>query len=141
MCEHSVQATVAVQEFARGAQKCPAIAPGILNSDWLDVRLIVVIMLHVLHCAPVSFTEAFAEVPAGITLDRRMFVHFVVISIVMTVFTHVVPSGFNAFVESATLRIAIFRWRLSPAVLIVILGEGRIGDRLRFKSMRLERAC
>ncbi len=84
---------------------------------------------HVLHRTPVSFTEAFAEVPAGFSLDRGMLVHFVIIGIAMAVFAHIVPSGFNAFVKSATLRIAIFRWRLVPAVLIVIvvLGEGRTG--------------
>jgi hypothetical protein len=125
----------------RAAKKCPAIAPGILSGEKLDVRLIVVIVPHVFHGTPVSFTKAFSEVPAGISFDWGVFVHFVVIGIVMAVFAHIVPSSFDAFVKSATLCVAIFRWRLGPAVLIVIvvLGEGRIGNGLRFKSMCLER--
>jgi hypothetical protein len=54
---------------------------------------------------------------------------------------HIVPSRFNALVKSASLRIAIFSRRLVPAVVVPILGEGCMRDRLCFESMRLERAC
>jgi hypothetical protein len=107
----------------------------------LEVGLIVVIVHHVIHRAPVAFAETFAEVPAGVSsFDRRMFVHFVVIGIPVTMFAHVVPSGLNTFVETAALRIAlVLGRRLVPT--IMILGEGCIGNRLRFKSVRLECAC
>jgi hypothetical protein len=103
--------------------------------------LIVVVVPHVLHGASIPFAETFAEFPAGISLDRWVFVHFMVIGIPMVVFDHIVPGCFNAFVEAAALRIAVFRWRLLPAVLImiVVLNEGCAVDRLSLKSMRLER--
>jgi len=136
-----VPATVAVRELLRAAQKCPASAPGIFSGDELDVGLIVVIVSHVFHRAPISFAETFPEFSAGVSLDRWVFVHLVIIGIPAAVFTHVMPGGFDAFMKSATLRFAVFRGRLGPAVLIVVvvLGEDRIWDRLRFESMRLAR--
>ncbi len=105
--------------------------------------LIVAIVPHVLHRTPVSFAETFAECSTVVSVDRRAFVHLVVIGIGVAVLAHIVPSSLNAFVEATALRIAVIRRRLVPAVLIVIvvLNEGSIRDRLRFKSTRLEGAC
>ena len=103
---------------------------------------IVVIAPHVFHRTPVTFAETFAECPAVVSVDRRPFVHFVVIGIGVPILAHIVPGSFNAFVEAAALRIAVIRGRLIPAVLIVImvLGQGCVRDWSGFKSMRLERA-
>jgi cell shape-determining protein MreD len=101
----------------------------------------IVIVPHMIHGAAVSFAEALAKLPAGVSFDRRMFVHCVIIGIGVAMLAHIVPSRFNALVKSASLRIAIFSRRLVPAVVVPILGEGCMRDRLCFESMRLERAC
>jgi uncharacterized sodium:solute symporter family permease YidK len=102
---------------------------------------LVVIVPHVIHRAAVAFAETFAVVLASLSsLDGRVFVHFVVISIMVASFAHVVPSGFNALVETSALRIAlVVSGRLIPVVMV--LGEGCAGDRLCFKRVRLEGAC
>jgi len=107
----------------------------------IPVMIAIVIAHHMLHCAAIPFTETFAKLPAGVFLDRGMFVHAVVIGVGMTVLAHIVPSGLDALVKSAALCIAVFRWRVIPAVLIAILQERRMGERLRFERARFERAC
>jgi hypothetical protein len=104
------------------------------------VGLIVAIMPHMVHSASVSFPETFAEFPAVVSVDGWVFIHFVVIGIGVATFAHVMPGGFNTFVKAAALSITVFGWRLFPAVVIVVLGEGCIGGGLRFKSVCLERA-
>jgi hypothetical protein len=96
---------------------------------------------HMLHCAAIPFTETFAKFPACVSFDGRMFVHAVVIGVGMTVPAHIVPRSFDALVKSTALGIAVFRWGLSPAVLIVVLHERRMGGRLGFESARVKRAC
>ena len=53
----------------------------------------------------VSFAETFAECPSVVSVDRRAFVHFVVIGIGVATFAHIVPGSFNTFVKAAALRI------------------------------------
>ncbi len=103
---------------------------------------IVVIAPHVVHRAPVTFAEPFAECTAVVSIDRRPFIHFVVIGISVAVLAHIAPGRLNAFVEATALRIAVIRGRFVPAVLIVImvLGQGCVRDCPGFKRMRLERA-
>jgi hypothetical protein len=103
--------------------------------------MIVAIVPHVFHRAPVAFAEAFAEFSASVSFDRGVFVHPVIVGVSMTVFAHVVPSCLHTLMKTLALCITVFRWRLIPAVLIVILGEGRVRDRLRFAGMRFQRAC
>jgi len=100
----------------------------------------VVVVPHMFHCAPVAFAETFAKRPAIVSVDGRAPVHFVIIGIGTAVFAHVMPGGFNAFVVSAALRIALFRRRLVPTVVITILGDNCTGERLSRESVRLDRA-
>jgi hypothetical protein len=108
---------------------------------FLDVGLIVVIVPHVFHRAPIAFAETFAEFSASVSFDRGVFVHLVIVGVGMTVFADVVPSSFHTLMKTLALRITVFRRRLIPAILTVILGERRVKDRLRFAGMRFQRAC
>jgi hypothetical protein len=102
--------------------------------DWLEVGLVVAIVIafHMVHGAAITFLEAFAEVLASLSFNGRVLVHFMVVGIGMATLAEIVPCSFNALVETALLRIAVFGGRLVPAVVIVILRESRSGDGLCF---------
>ncbi len=89
----------------------------------LETGLIVVVVLHVIHGTSVAFSEAIAEILASAFVDGRVLVYVVVIGVSVTVFVEVVARGFDALLISAALRIAVFRGRLVPSVMIVILKD------------------
>jgi hypothetical protein len=99
----------------------------------------IVVVHHVVHGAVVSLTEAFAEIVASAFLDWGVFIHFVVIGIGVAMLADVVAGRFDALVKAAALCIAIFRWRLVPPVMIMVLRQGRTGNRLCFVSAGFER--
>ena len=95
----------------------------------LEVRLIIAafwaFVPHVIHGAAIAFPEAVAEVLARFPFDGWVLVHFMVVGIGVAMFAEIVPCGFDAFVITALLDIAIIgRW-LIPAIAILALGNGR----------------
>jgi predicted ThiF/HesA family dinucleotide-utilizing enzyme len=114
--------------------KCPAVSsPGIVARG-LEMGLIVV--LHVIHGAAIPFTEAIAEVLARFTFNRRVFVHFMVIGVGVTMLAEIVTRSFYAFVKTALLCIAIIGGRLIPTVLVLVLC--RTGNGLCFMGTGFE---
>jgi|KBSSwiStaDraftv2_1062776.scaffolds.fasta_scaffold11915_10 hypothetical protein len=106
--------------------------PGI-RCAWmvLELRSIVVtitiaVVLHVVHGAAIAFLEAIAELTAVMFVDRRVFVHLVIVCI-GTAMVHIVATcRFNAFTEALALRVTITIRRAIPititiAVLVLIL--------------------
>ena len=77
---------------------------------------------HVVHGTVIALTEALAEITAGFSsLDWRVLVHLMIVSIGMAMPAEVVPCRFHSFVIAPLLRIAITIRRLIPAIPVPIL--------------------
>ena len=98
--------------------------------------IVIMIMLHVIHGASISLTEAFPEIIASFSLVWGVLVRLVVICVSVPVFAEVMSSRFYALVKAPLLCVAISRWRGIPAIVVLVLDGtgGRLGFmRIGFK--------
>ncbi len=87
--------------------------------------IVIMIMLHVIHGASISLTEAFPEIIASFSLVWGVLVRLMVICVSVPVFAEVKSSRFYALVKAALLCVAISRWRGIPAIVVLVLGGTR----------------
>ena len=112
--------------------RCPAAdPPGIFDLGLTCLVVVMVaIVLHMIHGATITLSEAFAKLVASCSLVRRVLVHLMVIGIGVTMLAVVMPGCFNALVKTALLNIAVVSGSSVPTVVVLVLR--RRGCRLRF---------
>jgi hypothetical protein len=96
----------------------------VLKLGSIVVTVTIAVVLHVVHGAAIAFLEAIAELTAVMFVDRRVFVHLVIVRIGPAMVHIVATCRFNAFTEALALRVTITIRRAIPiaiAVLVLIL--------------------
>src|SRR5947207_189607 len=99
---------------------------GLLELGSIVVTITIAVVLHVVHGAAIAFLEAIAELTAVMFVDRRVFVHLVIVCIGPAMVHIVATCRFNTFTEALALRVTITIRRAIPiaitiAVLVLIL--------------------
>jgi hypothetical protein len=99
----------------------------IVTAVTITISIAVAVMLHVVHCAAITFLEAVAEFAAVVLVDWRMLVHLVIIGIGVTAIHVVTARSLDTFTEALALGVAITVGSAIPiaiAILILVLSLG-----------------
>jgi hypothetical protein len=83
--------------------------------------VVATLIFHVVHRAAVSFLEAGAILADHFAFHAWVAIAIVIVRILVAAGFEIVASGLYAVVKTLPLRIAIFRWRLVPAALSLVL--------------------
>jgi len=83
--------------------------------------LFLALILQVVHRAAISLPECVTIIVVELAFHARVAVTVVIVGILVAVGFKIPARCFYAVVEALPLRIAIFRWRLVPAALSLVL--------------------